>query len=245
MTDAPVLLSEDRDSIRLLTLNRPDKLNAMNAALIAALVEGIDAAHADDAVTAIVIAGGERAFSAGADISEAATHRGEGPEAARRRQMAGRPIWDLGARTDKPVIAAVRGYVLGGGCNLAIACDMVVAGEKAVFGYPEVKRGLAATMVTPGLVHRIGPKAAFELLTLAENISAERALALGLINRVVPDAEVIETALSMGRTLAGYDQRAVRVTKQVFLKSTELDLSQSLDAAAEAALMMRALAPKE
>lgn len=245
MTDAPVLLSEDRGSIRLLTLNRPDKLNALNAALIKALVEGIDTAHADDTVTAVVLAGTERAFSAGADISEAATHRGEGPEAARRRSAAGRPIWDLGARTDKPVIAAVRGYALGGGCNLAIACDLVVAGEKAIFGYPEVRRGLAATLVTPGLVHRIGPKAAFELLTLAENVTAERALALGLINRVVPDDSVIDMALALASTLAGYDQRAVRTTKRVYLQSTELGLRQSLDAAEEAALMMRALASKD
>ena len=121
--------------------------------------------------------------------------------AARAQAMAHSAIFRLGARTDKPMIAAVRGYALGGGCNLAIACDLVVAGAGAVFGYPEVKRGLAATMVTPGLVHRAGPKAAFEMLTLAENVSAERALALGLINRVVTDDQVLAEAERMAEVL--------------------------------------------
>ena len=173
-----------------------------------------------------------------ARLGEAATRHGDSPvvlgavsavRAASRTRRA----------NDKPIIAAVHGYVLGGGCNLAISADMVVAGETAVFGYPEVKRGLAATMVTPGLVHRIGPKAAFELLTLAEDITAVRALELGLINRVVPDDKILDEALAMAATLAAYDQRAIRTTKRVFLKSTELPLAQSLDAAGEAMLLMR------
>ena len=241
MTEEKILLSEDRDNIRLLTLNRPDKLKAMNEALIHDLVAAVDTAHADDGIAAVIMTGGARAFSAGADIKEAATRKSDSPEAARRRAESHRSIYQLAARTDKPVIAAVQGYVLGGGCNLAIASDMVVAGENAIFGYPEVKRGLAATMVTPGLVHRIGPKAAFEMLTLAENISAEKALSFGLINRIVADANVIEEAVAMAQALAAFDQRAIRTTKRVFLKSTELSLEQSLDAAAEAMLQLRAL----
>ena len=104
----------------------------------------------------------------------------------------------------------------------------------------ELKRGLAATAVTPGLVHRIGPKAAFEFLALAENVSAQRALECGMINRIVPDDAVIDTALEMARALAAFDLAAVRTTKRVFQKSTELSLSQSLDAAREAALLSRA-----
>lgn len=240
MTDDPVLLSEDIDTIRLLTLNRPKALNALNSELVGALVDAVDAAHTDDGVSVIVLAGNERAFSAGADLKEAQARRDDGPEAARHHAESGGRLYQLGARTDKPVIAAVRGYVLGGGCNLAIAADLVVAGENAVFGYPELKRGLAATAVTPGLVHRIGPKAAFEMLAVAENITAQRAYELGMINRVVPDDDVIETALEMGRALADFDGAAVRTTKRVFQKSTELTLTQSLEAAQEAALLSRA-----
>ena len=241
MPHAPLLLNQDTDKIRTLTLNRPDKLNALNSALVGNIVAAVDAAHADDGVSVIVIAGTERAFSAGADIGEAASHRGDSMEAARIHSETTGAIYDLGSRTDKPIIAAVRGYALGGGCNLAISADLVVAGESAVFGYPEVKIGLAATLVTPGLVHRIGPKAAFEMLTLAENISARRALELGLINRVVGDDAVIDQARAMAQTLAGYDERAIRATKRVFLASTELNLPQSLDAARSEMLLMREL----
>lgn len=239
MTEAPVLLSEDKDNIRLLTLNRPKKLNALSSELVGEIVAAVDAAHLDDSVSVIILAGNERAFSAGADMGEAADRRGDDIEAARHHSEAAGAIYELGSRTDKPIIAAVRGYVLGGGCNLAISADMVVAGENTVFGYPELKRGLAATAVGPGLVHRIGPKAAFELLTLAENFSAKRALELGLINRIVADDAVIDEAFAMAQALAVFDQPAVRTTKRVFLKSTELSLSHSLEIAREAALMMR------
>ena len=240
MTDAPVLLSEDIDDIRLLTLNRPDKLNALNSELVGAIVDAVDAAHLDDSISVIILAGNERAFSAGADLKEAQSRRDDDAQAARLHTAAGGRLYQVGSRTDKPIIAAVRGYVLGGGCNLAISADLLVAGENAVFGYPELKRGLAATAVTPGLVHRIGPKAAFEFLALAENVSAQRALECGMINRIVPDDAVIDTALEMARALAAFDLAAVRTTKRVFQKSTELSLSQSLDAAREAALLSRA-----
>jgi len=239
MSEEAVLLTSNKGSVRILTLNRPNKLNAMSHALVQGLIQGVDDAHADEAITSIIINAEGRAFSAGADIKEAATRHGDSPEEARLHFDSSRAIYELGARTDKPIIAAVHGYVLGGGCNLAISADMVVAGENAVFGYPEVKRGLAATMVTPGLVHRIGPKAAFELLTLAEDISAAKALELGLINRVVADEKILDEALAMAEALAGFDQRAIRTTKRVFLKSTALPLTESLDAAGEAMLQMR------
>ena len=141
-------------------------------------------------------------------MKEAADHAGEGLRAARDRAEAGAAIYEPGRLTDKPPIAAVRGYALGGGCNLAIACNLAVAGASAGFGYPEVRRGLAATMVAPGLAHRVGPKTAFELLTLAENVSANRPLELGMINRIVPDEQVLDEALAMAEALAAFDREA-------------------------------------
>ena len=240
MTDEPILLCEDTDGIRLLTLNRPRQMNALSAALTAEIIAAVDAAEADDAVGVIIMAGNERAFSAGADLKEAEANRNMDAAAARRHGEASGLLYEIGARTDKPIIAAVRGYALGGGCNLAISADMVVAGEGAVFGYPEVKRGIAATAVTPGLVHRIAPKAAFELMTLCENVPAQRALALGMINRVVADDAVLGEAMAMARVLAGYDREALMATKRVFRKSTELGLSQALAMARETALLVRA-----
>lgn len=240
MTEDSNLLREDVDGIRLLTLNRPRQMNALNAALTKDIIEAVDSAEADDEVSVIVMAGNERAFSAGADLKEAEANQALSAEAARRHGEASGLLYEIGSRTDKPIVAAVRGYALGGGCNLAISADMVVAGEGAVFGYPEVKRNIAATAVTPGLVHRIAPKAAFELLTLCENVSARRALELGMINRVVADDAVLDEALAIARVLAGYDREALAVTKRIFRISTEHSLSHSLASAREAGLLVRA-----
>ena len=246
MADTDILLQEDRGSTRILTLNRPRRLNALNGALADAICEAVTRAHGDDAVAGILLQGNERAFSAGADMKEAAEHAGASLRSALNRADAGAGIYELGRLTDKPLIAAVRGYALGGGCNLAIACDLVVAGASAVFGYPEVRRGLAATMVTPGLARRIGPKAAFELLTLAEDVSANRALELGMINRVVPDEKVLDEALKMAEALAAFDSEAVRATKRVFQRSLDLPVAEALSAARETMLTMRrAMVPPE
>ena len=246
MADTDILLQEDRGSTRILTLNRPRRLNALNGALVRAICDAVARAHRDDTVACVLLRGDERAFSAGADMKEAAEHAGDSVREARDRAEAGAALYELGRLTDKPLIAAVRGYALGGGCNLAIACDLAVAGASAVFGYPEVKRGLAATMVTPGLAHRIGPKAAFELLTLAEDVSANRALELGMINRVVPDEKVVDEALAMAETLAAFDREAVRTTKRVFQRSLDLPVADALAAARETMLTMRrAMVPPE
>ena len=246
MAEPDILLQEDRGSTRILTLNRPRSLNALNGALVGAICDAVTRAHGDEAVACILLQGNERAFSAGADMKEAAEHAGASLREARDRADAGAAIYELGRLTDKPLIAAVRGYALGGGCNLAIACDLVVAGASAVFGYPEVKRGLAATMVAPGLAHRIGPKAAFELLTLAEDVSANRALELGMINRVVPDGKVLDEVLKMAEALAAFDSEAVRATKRVFQRSLDLPAAEALAAARETMLTMRrAMVPPE
>ena len=239
MTEADILLEQDRGATRMLTLNRPRRLNALDGALVEALCDAVARAHRDEAVACILLAGDERAFSAGADMKEAAEHASDDARAARDRAEAGARIHELGQLTDKPLIAAVRGYALGGGCNLAIACDLVVAGASAVFGYPELRRGLAATMVTPGLARRIGPKAAFELLMLAEDVSASRALELGMINRVTPDADVLAEALAMADALAAFDREALRATKRVFLRSLEWDGEAALHFARETMLAMR------
>ena len=239
MTEAALLDSADRDGVRLLTLNRPEKLNALNAPLIGTLIAAVEEADRDDTVGVIVLAGAGRAFSAGADMGEAAEHAGDTHDAARRHAEAVAPVWRLGTLTDKPLLAAVHGYALGGGTNLALACDMVIAAKSAVFGYPELKRGLAATIVTPSLVHQIGRKAAFELLTLAENVAAERALALGLVNRVVDDDALLDEAQGIAAVLNGYDRAAVRATKRVFQAATRLGLDDALKAARETMLLMR------
>ncbi|MGK2914861.1 MAG: enoyl-CoA hydratase/isomerase family protein, partial [Porticoccaceae bacterium] len=141
-------------------------------------------------------------------------------------------------RMDTPVIAAVQGYAIGGGCNLAVSCDLVVAADTAIFGYPEVKLGMAAAGVAPTLVHQIGRKAAFELLTLCNNIDAHQALAFGMINRIVSAEELLATASAMAEQLAGFNHHALRLTKQLIRRAADLPFAQALEAGRDIGLAM-------
>jgi len=234
-----VVLTETRGPVRRITMNRPEKLNAMNAELVEAMIEALDAADRDDAVAVVVIAGAGRAFSAGADISkrpDAAAPSAREILAASERTLR---LYRKLLETRTPIIAEVHGYALGGGCNVAVSADLVVAAENAVFGYPELKVGLAATAVAPPIVHQIGRKAAFELLTLCENVPAERALALGMINRVVPNGELTERAMAMAGQLAAFDHDALWMTKQTIRRAAAMPLGPALEMARDASLAMK------
>jgi len=239
---ADTVLIEDRGAVRLLTLNRPDKLNAINGALSADLKASLLAAHVDDNVAAVVLTGAGRAFSAGADMKEAQSHSGRSHRAWIQAAGGSTGLYDSIMSIDKPVIAAVNGYALGGGCALLMASDMVVAGENAILGYPEVKRGLAATAVTPTLVAQIGRKWAAELLLLCENVSAARAAEIGLVNRVVPDDQVIDTAVGIAQAMAAFDHDALWMTKRVIRRSAEMTIGEAHDMARDSMLVMRGFA---
>ncbi|MCE2949331.1 MAG: enoyl-CoA hydratase/isomerase family protein [Betaproteobacteria bacterium] len=246
--DAPAsppgtLLLETRGAVRLLTLNRPGKLNAMDTAMIEGLVHALQAAEADDAVGAIVIAGAGRGFSAGADTSEfrdiapAERHRVE------RRSALTASLQELLPGLGRPVLAATHGHVLGGGCALALACDMVVAAESSRFGYPEVKRGILASSVTPNLARQVGTKAAFELLLTGRSIGPVRALELGLVNRIVPDGTQVEAAVALAAELAALPAPALRATKRLFYRTLDVDLARAMQLAHEAHGALRAAGP--
>lgn len=234
-----LILSADKGAVRLLTMNRHEKMNAFNGALSSALIEALSQAAGDDAIAAVVLTGGPRAFSAGADMKEAASHGDRTQRQAIAAATHGTALYDAILGLDKPVIAAVNGYALGAGCAVAISADMVVAGENAVFGYPEVKRGLAATAVTPTVVAQIGRKAAAELLLLCDNIPAARAEALGLANRVVADDAVIDTAVEIAQAMAAYDHDALWMTKRMIRRSAVLPLDQAHTMVRDNMLVMR------
>jgi enoyl-CoA hydratase/carnithine racemase len=224
-----LILSHDEGAIRFFSMNRPDKLNAMSEALVDELSEKLLVADADPAVAVIVISGEGKAFSAGADLSD---WDADNPAPAREVAAGLTRVMDFYGQLvamNTPLIAAVQGYVLGGGCNLAISCDLVVAGESAIFGYPEVRLGLAATGVTPTLVHQIGRKAAFELLTLCENIDAQQALNFGMINRIVPNDQVMSAATKMAEQLAGFNHDALLLTKQTLRRAADLPIGKAIE----------------
>jgi enoyl-CoA hydratase/carnithine racemase len=237
------LLIENRGAVRILTLNRPEKMNALGGGLPQALAAALKEAAHDDSVAVIVLTGaGERAFCAGADLGEFRVMTKETRRDVIHHGDESLALQLLFGRIDKPIIAAVKGYVLGAGASLAIGSDMVIAGESAKFGYPELKRGIAATAVAAHVAHRIGQKVAFELLTLCENLDAHRAVALGLANRVVPDAEVLETAVGIANTMAGFPHDALWTTKRVFRRALLLDSEKALEMSRDAAVMNARLA---
>jgi enoyl-CoA hydratase len=204
------LLVEVREGIGTVTINRPDKLNALNATAKSELREAITALRDDPGVGAIVITGaGEKSFVAGTDIEElAALDQKSGEEFSR----GGQEVFDLIEQCGKPVIAAVNGYALGGGCELALACTLRIASDRARFGQPEVNLG-----VIPGyggtqrLPRLIGKGKALEMMLTGTPVNAEDALRIGLVNGVVQHAELAAAADKLARTLAGKSRPAVRL----------------------------------
>jgi enoyl-CoA hydratase/carnithine racemase len=194
-----VLFERVGGHVALVTLNRPEALNAMNIALMTAFAEAFRTVESDKAIRCAVLAGaGPRAFSAGADLKEAAK------DLRAEIELAARGIDPfLKKQGRKPWIAAVAGLALGGGCEMALACDMIVAGEAATFALPEVKRGLMAT--AGGVIHlpRAVPRAiAMEMIAAGETISAKRAYDIGMVNRVIPTEKVVEEALALAARIA-------------------------------------------
>ncbi len=217
----PLVLSERRGAVALLTLNRPDKLNAINAPMIAALDAALDAAEADDSVRAIVVAGAGRAFSAGFDLDmELGAGRPDPADVRRALENDFRIIlrfWD----SPKPTIAAVHGYCLGSALELAVACDLTIAAEDCRFGEPEVKFGSGiVALLLPWLA---GPKAAkYLLLTGEDRATATEMQAIGLVNGVVPAANLLEEAIALARRIAANDVQAVRLTKRAINRSLDI-----------------------
>lgn len=233
------LLIEDRGAVRLLTLNRPEKHNALNTALTQALVDALRAAEADPAVNAVVLTGAGKSFCAGADTTEFSALTPEDPTAVTRRADLTTALHLVFSQMSKPVISAVRGNALGGGAGLAIACDMVVMSETVKFGYPELKHGIVAAVVLANLVRQVGRKAAFELVAMADPIDGARAQMLGIANRVAADGEVLDIALQMAERLAGWSPIAMATTKRTFHRVADLSLGQALDVGRDANVMMR------
>lgn len=224
---------EFREGLALVTLNRPEKLNAVNKEMIAALGQALDTAEADPAVRAIVLAGAGRAFSAGFDLDmEVASESGEPDAKAVRRALENdfqiiMRFWD----SPKPTLAAVHGYCLGSAMELALACDITIASEDCKFGAPEVRFGSGIiTMLLPWLA---GPKRAKYLLLSGEDrVSAADALDMGLVNRVVTAGTALEATLEVARRIAANDVLAVKLTKQAINRS--LDIAGMRDALRQA-----------
>ena len=231
------LLIENRGAVRILTLNRPEKRNALDTELTRALLEAIRAADADESVGALVLTGAGAGFCAGADLAEFKDLKD--PKAAEARAELTMQLHLVFSKMTTPVVTAINGAAMGGGAGLAIAGDLAVMVRGAKIGYPEAKHGIVAAIVMANLVRQIGPKAAFELVALGEGIDADRALALGMVNRVVTEGQLMESALYFATRIAALPKAAMAQTKRLFYEVIDLPLEESLQRAREVNRKMR------
>ncbi len=219
------LIVETADGVTLIRLNRPEALNALNGALMDELTAALAAAEADDAVRCMVITGSERAFAAGADIKEMAT---KSYADVFKEDFITRN-WEAVSRCRKPVIAAVAGFALGGGCELAMMCDFIIAADTAKFGQPEINLGVVpGAGGTQRLPRFAGKSKAMDMVLTARMMDAAEAERCGLVSRVVPAAELIDTALKAGRTIAALSPLAVMMAKELVNAAFETQLSQGV-----------------
>ncbi len=215
MNDA-VVARRDADGVAVIALNRPARRNALSAALVEGLCRCFGEAGADPAVRVIALRGSGRDFCAGADLEEIAESRGRGPEEGLEDARRLGELFLQIRHLERPVVALVTGRALGGGCGLATACDLVLAREDAVFGYPEVHLGFVPALVMSILRRKTGESTALELLLRAERLGAEEARAAGLVNRVFPKDEFEARAADYLSALAARPAGAVALTKRLF-----------------------------
>ncbi len=234
-----VLLLEDRGAVRILTLNRPEKRNALNSELTRQLLEALCAADKDEAVGSVVLAGAGQGFCAGADLSEFKDLTPENRDLVEARAELTMQLHLAFSKMAKPVVTAIQGAAMGGGAGLAIAGDIAVMTEDAKIGYPETRHGIVAAIVMSNLSRQVGRKAAFELVALGEPIGAQKALALGMVNRVVPATDLMREAMALAEKLAAVKRSAMATTKQLFHQVADLPLEQALERGREVNRRMR------
>jgi enoyl-CoA hydratase len=220
------LIVSKEGGLGLITLNRPKALNALNTKMVTELIGALDEFEKDDDVRCLVLAGSERAFSAGADIDEMVDMT------AVQMTMTGHffPLWDRVGRYPKPIVGALSGYVLGGGLELAMSCDVLIASETTILGQPEINIG-----VMPGgggtqrLTRAVGKYKAMEIILADRRIGAEEAKTLGLVSRVVPKEAYLSEAKKVATEIASKSPVAVRLAKMAVNKAFEMSLKDGLD----------------
>ena len=234
------LLVDNRGGVRILTMNRPEKRNALNSDLTRALLDALRAADAAESVAAVVLAGAGKCFCAGADLSEFKDLTPEKQHVVDERAELTMQLHLVFSKLSKPVVTAINGAAMGGGAGLAIAGDLAVMAESATIGYPETRHGIVAALVMANLVRQVGRKQAFELVSLGEAITAPQCLALGMVNRVVPDELLMAATLQLAEKLAAVASPAMQATKQLFHEVADLPLEEALKRGRETNKRMRA-----
>jgi enoyl-CoA hydratase len=221
------LLLEISGPVATIKLNRPEALNALNSVVVREMVSLLSKLEGDDSVRCVVLTGSDKAFCAGADVREMAELSRE--EMANSDHLAA--LWERAASFEKPMIAALSGYALGGGLELAMCCDIIVASEGTKLGQPEINVGIIpGGGGTQRLPRAVGKYKAMEMILTGGSITAEEARAIGLVNRIVPAGEYLEEATKLAVEISSKPPLAVRAAKKAVMASQDLGLSQGLEA---------------
>lgn len=222
------IVFEKTDQIATITLNRPEKLNALSPQLVGELHDALSDADADESVRVIILTGGDSVFAAGADLGAMDTAAPDVVQTFKQRFSTGNPF-DYIEQIGKPVIAAIAGYALGGGCELAMCCDFRVAADNAKFGQPEIRVGLIpGAGGTQRLPRLIGMTKAKELIMLGDTIDADTAERIGLVNAVVPAENLLDEAKKLATRLIGRPPFGLRLAKMVMNMGADKDLQTAL-----------------
>lgn len=224
MLASNIILDTPRPGVTLIRINRPEKRNALNQATLAEIAKALSSLAADDSIKVVVLTGDATAFAAGADVSEM-----QGKSALEVQSSPRAANWEAVRRFPKPLIAAVSGWCLGGGNELAMSCDMIVASETARFGQPEVNLAIMpGAGGTQRLTRAVGKAVAMEMVLAGRTLTAHEALTLGLVNWVVPPEVYLERAFELAEIIAGKAPVAVRLAKEAVGKAFELPLEEGL-----------------
>jgi enoyl-CoA hydratase len=218
------ILVETRGKVGLVTLNRPQALNALNSTLVGELNQALDAFEADPGVGCVVVTGSEKAFAAGADVKEM---QGKTYPASYLEDFI--TAWDRVASRRKPIVAAVAGFALGGGCELAMMCDIIIAADTARFGQPEIKLGvMPGAGGTQRLTRVVGKAKAMEMCLTGRMMNADEAERSGLVSRVVPAAELLDEAVKTAETIAAMSLPIAMMTKESVNRAYETTLAEGI-----------------
>ncbi len=224
MTYETILVETPGDGVGVVRLNRPQALNALNTQITREIFDALEAFDRDDAIGCIILTGSDKAFAAGADIKQMVNSD------AIAMMNDDFTDWSRMSRISKPIIGAVSGWALGGGCEMAMLCDMIVASETAKFGQPEISIGIIpGAGGTQRLTRAVGKAVAMEVMLGSRNLTAQEALAAGLVNRVYPVEAYLDEAVALAKKIAAMPRVAVRLIKDAVNKAEELPLSEGLD----------------
>ncbi len=234
-----LVLVDRQEKIYEMTLNRPERYNALSTELLASLLEAMLAFRDDPDCHVGVLSGAGDNFCSGADIKQFGDAGAQTGLAMRRRADIAREVHTLFATIEKPIICSVQGYVLAGGCGLAMAGDFVLAADNAVFGYPEVRRGFVPALVLVNLSKLIGKRKALELILTGKKIKAAEALAIGMINETVPADKLGERTRELARELASFSPDSLANTKGLFYRVVDMELNKGLECGRDMNIIMR------